>query len=292
MNLLKAALRAVNSLPPLPSGLMELSRLMQQAFPETEAVTQIVARDPALTAAVLRVANSAASAPKHEVTEVRRAVMQLGVREAGRIGMTAAFSGVMPAVLPGYRIPRDTFVQHCMEVGLIAEHIVKALDLPTFADAFTGGLLHDCGKLVLCRFVEMKKADMFSLIETGSRWVDGERALLGMDHTILGEALAHAWKLPESLASCNRWHHTPSAMPAYQDENLCVAVHLANEVAHQLAGDDASVDDAVPSILGVPESLLQEVMLEAGKKISRLRPAAVPKRSASPPTETRRANVR
>jgi HD-like signal output (HDOD) protein len=193
--------------------------------------------------------------------------------------MAAAFGGVLPPILPGYGISRQFFIDHSMQVGLLAEQFVKALELPTFADPFTAGLLHDAGKLAMCRFVEMKKADIFSMIDSGSRWVDSEKALLGMDHTVLGQALAESWKLPESIGTCARWHHMPGAMPNHLDENLCVAVHVANEISHQLNGERRTVDAAIPGILGMPESMLLEVMGDMAARMKLLKPSIAPEPS-------------
>lgn len=267
MTLLDAALRLVATLPPLPQAILELSKVVQQPFPTPEEVTAIIEEDPALAAAVLRVANSAAAGATSEVTSVARAVVQIGPRSAIEVSLCAAFSGYLPRKLPGYDLTRDDFIDHCVKVGRIAASICAQLDVRTGADPFTCGLIHDCGKLVLCRLLDMKKADI-KIVPPSTRWVDAERAILGVDHSILGEALARAWALPAGVGTVARWHHLPWRAPE-EHARLCAAVHVADEHLSQPVDGDLVLTPEVMELLGVDELALVDVLAKASAQSER-----------------------
>ncbi len=264
MTLLDTALRTVRSLPPLPTAILQLSKLVQQPFPEVDEVTAIVERDPALIAAILRVANSAEVGARCEVSNVKRAISQVGPREAIEIAMTSAFAGYLPRRLPGYNITREDFIKHAVTVGRLTDSICRQLAILPTADAFTCGLVHDCGKLVLCRLLDMKNADIkFAPDQGSSPWIHAERAILGMDHTILGEALARAWSLPTAILGTARWHHHPWQAPPEVDVRLCAAMHIADEHAHALQGEDRAPHPGALDILRIDARLLEHVLEQA-----------------------------
>ncbi len=263
MTLLDAALRMVDTLPPLPEAILQLAKLVQHPFPEQEPVVAILERDPALAAATLRVANSAASGAYQQVTTLGRAVAQIGPRTAVEVAMAAAFIGYLPKRLSGYDITRDEFMNHSVRVGVLTASICSQLDLQVSGDPFTCGLLHDCGKLVLCHFLELKAAGIQILDIHDSRWLDAERALLGTDHTVLGEALAHAWGLHETHEETTRWHHTPWLAPDAADHALCAALYLANEQAHALEGEERFPNPDALDMLALDDDAAKKVLERA-----------------------------
>lgn len=268
MTLLEKALRAIDSLPPVPAAILRLAKLVGTPFPEVGRVAAIVQSDPALSAAILRSANSAGVGATVPVGDVHRAIAQIGTRAAIEVAMSAAFAGYLPKRLPGYDIPREAYVEHCVTVGGLARSICELVHLRTTADPFMCGLLHDGGKLVLCHFIALKRAQVRLLDTTGSRWADAERALLGTDHTVLGEALARAWRLPDACRATARWHHAPWDAPPSDAPELCAVIHIANEHAHRLAGEEREPSVHAAALLSLDEGQLDDVLAEATRRRS------------------------
>ncbi len=262
----RRGLRLVKTLPPLPTAIAKLAALGGQSDPSVDDVVAVLRGDPSLAAAVLRVANSAASAPSRGVTNVFRAVMQVGTRAAIQAAMSAAYAGFLPPKLPGYDIPREVFAEHCVAVGKMTAMIVRAAHVDLVVDPFVAGLLHDCGKIVLCRAVAMERVGIQQLVSEGHRWVDAELARLDTDHTILGGTLVTAWKLPALIGAAARYHHRPADAPSEPERALSAAIHIANELLHQSHGAERAPEGVALQLLGLDPSdvasLLAQVTVE------------------------------
>jgi putative nucleotidyltransferase with HDIG domain len=132
--------------------------------------------------------------------------------------------------------------------------------------AFTAGLLHDIGKVVLGQKVAEEYARIIMLVTEHKRaFVEAEREILGFDHTEVGALLAERWKLPEKLVLCIRYHHTPSALDP--PDPLVDTIYLANIVCLLLGiglGADGLCTRADPAVLrryGLNEHDLESVGL-------------------------------
>ncbi len=255
----KSALRLIKTLPPLPTAVARLAELAQTATPDIDDVVKVVRHDPAVAAAVLRIANSAASAPSRGVTNIYRAVVQVGTKAAIEAAMSAAFTGILPKKLPGYEVSRDDFAEHCVAVGKMTATVVRAAHIDLIGDPFIAGLLHDCGKLVLCRVVGKEKAAMRRSVSEGARWVEAEQEQLGTDHTALGGMLATAWKLPALIVSAARFHHAPEQAPSEVEKSLSAAIHLADALVHQAAGTACEAGPEALSLLSLDTEAVHEL---------------------------------
>jgi HD-like signal output (HDOD) protein len=118
-------------------------------------------------------------------------------------------------------------------------------------------LLHDVGKLVLSEFVKRDFGQIEELVAQGMSFVAAEHQVLGVDHALLGAALAKQWNFPLPIVTAIALHHTPDL--AQRDQALVNLVALANLLCMSL-GVGAGADGlAAP----VPATLLKEVGLRS-----------------------------
>ena len=227
-----AVVKSVQKLPTLPVSVTRLMKMSNDRNSGAEDFGRILKPDPALTANILKMANSAYFGCSRRVTSVSQAVAFLGVKKVVDTAVGAAFIKVIPALLPGYQVKATDFWRHCVAVAVLTERMSEALKLAMTDESFTCGLLHDIGKLVTSTYLEEKKVELSDRIK-GKRCtiLQAEKEILGFDHTEIGVLVADSWKLPETICTAIRWHHNPSLAP--EDDRLISEVtHIADCISH------------------------------------------------------------
>ena len=226
-------------LDPLPATVTRLASLVADPNSNMEDIVEAISLDSALTVKLLRVANSAASGAASEITTVDQAVMRVGTGSVLSMAVAAGVRARMVAELPAYGFEEGELWQHSVAAALAAESLrgLVPVDLPP--ESFTAALLHDVGKLVLCRYLGAQLAELVRRShpdEPGPTFLD-ERSLLEIDHGELGAIVAEHWKLPTSIVAGIRHHHDPDGAPgADTGASVPSIVHLADLVAHRLVG--------------------------------------------------------
>jgi putative nucleotidyltransferase with HDIG domain len=223
----------VTALPALGASVAQLARLVHDPDTHLGAYEAVVRTDVALTANLLRLANSGASVGAARAATVRDAIARLGTRRVWEAATAAAFGRVLPKALRGYDVDAVGFWRHSVAVAVYAEAVAKRSRIALAASAFTAGLLHDMGKLVIADFLDAERTPLLDRLEGGELgFIDAETELLGTNHALVGEAVARRWALPEELASAARWHHAPGEAATTALVDLASAVHVADALAH------------------------------------------------------------
>jgi putative nucleotidyltransferase with HDIG domain len=276
-----AILQDVERLPTLPSSLARLSALQKDERSGAADYQKVIATDPALTANLLRLANSAFFGCPRQVTSVRQAVALLGTRRVFEAAVGAAFAAVLPNALPGYGIETATFWRHCVAVAVLTERIAEDLRLDCCEEGFTCGLLHDIGKLVTSTYLAQQSAALLDCIRAQHKvLIAAEHEILGTDHAGIGARVAVKWNLPETVSAVVRWHHAPSGRDTARgpDEpaDLVDAVHVADCLAHAFGfGTDIGelsreLDAGAVTRVGEPVRRLERIVGDAAMQIEEL----------------------
>jgi putative nucleotidyltransferase with HDIG domain len=260
----------IRSLPTIPDAVARLSALARDERSDAGDFEQVIKPDPAMTANLLRLANSAFFGCRREVTSVRQAIALLGVERVFEIASSAAFARTLPARMPGYNVPADAFWTHCIAVAALSERLAKELGFKAPALTFTAGLLHDAGKLVIGSFLVDESARLASSLHVeNTTLVDAEHLVLDTDHTEVGALVVESWDLPPAIGRAARWHHRPSDVPTEADGVLVDLVHASDCLAHSLGfGADVGelsrrVDPRVTERLGIKARRLEHVASES-----------------------------
>ncbi|HVP37988.1 MAG TPA: HDOD domain-containing protein [Candidatus Saccharimonadales bacterium] len=277
MNATEAILERVRSLPPLSATVMQLSRLIRDERSSASDFERVIRPDPALTAYLLRLANSAYFGLRGHVQSVRHAITIMGLQRVYGVAASAAISKVAPARLVGYEIDSSVFWLHCTAVAVLAESLAAELHVPAPELTFTAGLLHDLGKLVVGTCVSLESSELLTRLRDGEvAFVAAERDTLGIDHAEVGGAVAETWSLPAAVAAAARWHHRPGAEVPEEHRSLVDLVHAADGLSHSLGlgvdvGEMArAVDPGVTARLGVRSRRLEHVASQALEQIQEM----------------------
>ncbi len=235
MNAISDALRRMKKLPTLPTSVARLASVINDDRTGAAQFEKIIRPDPALTANLLKLANSAYFGARREIGNVRQGIAFLGVKRVFELAASAWFSQSLPERILGYEVTAKSFFLHCLSVGALAEQLAIEAAMKPPEMVFTAGLLHDVGKLAAGALM-LEKSDevMFEMGSSDLSFYAAEAKVLRTDHTEIGEALANEWSLPREIAWAARWHHEPSKAPAYVDRDLVDLIHLADSMAHSL----------------------------------------------------------
>jgi putative nucleotidyltransferase with HDIG domain len=205
----------VEELPPLPAVAARVMMLADDDKTSAMELAQVLSTDQALTAKLIRISNSAYYGFARRVSTVREAVLVLGFKQVRQLAVGAsiinAFKG---APSPHDPFDLDLFWGHSLAVAASAETYAKKTRAARPEDAFTAGVLHDIGRLVLRQAlpdqfrmaVNMARNDGWSLHEA-------ELEATGFAHDEVGRAIGERWKFPSHLVDAVACHHDSSLTP-------------------------------------------------------------------------------
>ncbi len=245
MQSLDELVSGVRNLVSLPDTGLKVSEMLADESASAKDVAFIIERDPALTAAVLRMANSAMISQGNEVDSVSRAIARLGSEQTAELAMgisvARSFSG-----LSSDRMTVERFWRHSVYCAGASRLLAYLLKLPDRDTAFSAGLLHDIGELVIFSCMPEAAAEIMDIAERDNYPAENkcaiERQVLGYDHTDVGQALAEHWNLPQNICLCIGNHHEP--MWLQHRPKMVLVVHAANSMAHMLQLGTENIADA------------------------------------------------
>jgi putative nucleotidyltransferase with HDIG domain len=239
-------LDGVTSLPPAPTLVTELLTLFRDPDRDVDKVVQLISYEPSLTAQILRTCRSTFYAGEQPPGDIFEAVTRVGFYQVYClvVSLFGAKTKAMAGADKGVNV--DQLWRHSVAVAVAASIVAEEAG-QTRAVAFTAGLLHDIGKLVLAskeketyaKLIQRSKKERVLLTEL-------ERSVWLLDHAELGGELMGRWRLPPEIVAAVRYHHELGAAAPF--EQLTAAVQIGDMLAHQLFAEDlAETDVLAPS---------------------------------------------
>lgn len=273
----------IKDLVTLPEVALRIAGMVDDPNASAADIGREISNDAALTARLLRIANSAALGQHGKVATIARAIAVLGVRQVRdlTVGLTAirTFDGV-----PNELVTMESFWRHsvlcAVAAGQIAAHRGGSRgggDTP-----FVAGLLHDVGQLVLFNEApeQARQALLMSVDAVDDRGLYlCEREVMGFDHSAVGVALARNWGLPLSLQECIEFHHEPGLARQYPVE--VATIHIANSVAvlaeigSNEPADAPMISSAALSTAGLDAADLGQVVAQTRESAGEMLPLLV-----------------
>jgi putative nucleotidyltransferase with HDIG domain len=222
-------LARIRTLPTIPTLYLEVRAALQSGHATTEEVGAIIARDMALMTKLLQLINSACFGLQREITDPAEAVGILGFETVKSVVMTIKLLAQYDKVKPVY-FSIDRLWRHSREVARIAKQLVllETGDRALADAAFTAGLLHDLGKIVLAANFDEQYSGVRSLAlrQEIPLW-EVEADIFGATHGEVGAYLLGRWGLPLDVLEAAALHHHPSRGRSNGFTTLA-AVHIAN----------------------------------------------------------------
>jgi HD-like signal output (HDOD) protein len=230
--------RKLEELPTLPTVVYELTRIINDPMSSTREIEAVLENDVALTARILKVANTAYYSIPGGCTNLNRAIAFLGFDTLSQLVTSTSIIDAFKVMNDG-EFNIQQFWKHSIGVGVAAETIAKELKHPMPSDLFAAGLVHDMGKVAIAAF-DANIPDQIAKYakEHNLTFLEAEIKLLLPLHTVIGHKLAEKWKLPPFMHAAIHYHHelkTESRGNLSSELNQIVdIIYLANLITHAL----------------------------------------------------------
>ena len=257
-------LSKVQSIGTIPAAATEVVRLVRDPDVTVVALTRAIELDPWLTSNVLRLANSAFFGTPRSAATVKEAIVRLGMNRVFQLVVASVVAPMEQQPVKGYDLPAGALWEHSVAVAVGTAELASALSMKAPDHAFTAGLLHDIGKVVLGTFLDVDAEPIMALAyEQAVSFEQAERQVLGIDHAEVGAVLLESWKLPPSIVSAVRCHHRPEDLSGA--DRVVDLVHVADALALMTglgAGSDGlnyRVSDSLPARLPVTTNIAESV---------------------------------
>ena len=229
-----SGIRSLEPWPPVASRVLEIAGA-EDAVPGD--VVKLIQTDPALTAKVLKLCNSAFYGFQREVTSLSEAGNKLGVDTLVNLVLTSCMGRYFPA--SGDSRARETWERSVR--GAVAAGVLARARGDVDPDAaYTAALLSNIGFVVVDRHLGDYRDAVDAAVMAGLPRLVAEREVLGLDHAHIGARLARSWGLPDALVDSIANHHTPDE--AEVDPLLSSVSSLAESLTHLLDGAQGGDD--------------------------------------------------
>lgn len=222
--------QAVIMAKPIPQIALKIIRLLQTGNYELATISRELRRDQVLSARVISFCNSAYIGLPGKIDSIERATLILGESRLLQLVISESLKVFFMKQEGGYSLIRGGLYKHALTVGLLTRAIAMAHPLLDEKTAYTAGLLHDIGKIVLDQYVAETRPMFYNLqAHPGQDMTAREKEVFGIDHQEIGRELAEIWNLPDNLRETVSTHHQPEK--AGTSPELVHAVSLADLLA-------------------------------------------------------------
>ncbi|MCK5419004.1 MAG: HDOD domain-containing protein [Desulfobacterales bacterium] len=219
--------RSIKDLQPIPQVALKILRIINEELYEIQSVTEEIRKDQVISARTLQLCNSVMFASRKKIESLDHALVMLGQHLLLKFVISASLNNFFDQTGMGYSLCKGGIYHHAVGTAVIAEKLADLTGKAEPSLAYTAGLLHDIGKVVLDQFINSGFPLFYrELNEEGKNFSEVEKQVLGTDHTEVGADLAQNWSFPESLVETIRYHHKPeNAVKHYE---LVHIVYLAD----------------------------------------------------------------
>jgi len=225
----------IDSLPQFPENILEIQRLLNDPTAGINTIARQLARDPALTADLLRIVNSAQYMLTKRVENIAEAVVMVGIRGIKNL----LYSYGSQLILGSDSAEKKELWEHSYKTAFYAYNIVDKFkrNIILLDSAYVSGILHDMGKIILSNIHPdlLNKIRNFCAKKNIPDYTM-EYLSSGMNHAGIGALIAEKWNFPEELVAAIRYHHNPSAAPK-DYRNLVDSVYMANMLCEYEKGN-------------------------------------------------------
>jgi diguanylate cyclase (GGDEF)-like protein len=263
-----SVLSAIDRLPALPAATRDVLALCRKESVEVGDLVKSISRDPALTARIMKVANSSFYARRGPISTLEDAVVLMGIKSVMMAALSISLTSQFPVTARIGDYDVEVFWKRAMIESVAARAFARRLDACNDSEAFMCALLMDLGVPLLAKCMPAEYGPLASQMDAGHPDPVAEEGAIGATHAALGALLLREWKLPDTLARAVAAHHDPDAVddrgnPVVRD--LARVLHLAHLSAGVIMSDGRAIrlrqlEDRVAAWFGKPGAFVDGVL--------------------------------
>lgn len=260
-------LTVANAMPPSPGILAQLGRVILDPASDLSGIAEMLKRDAALTARIIRISNSAVYNTGEPYASLEAALARVGMKEVYRMAGFAAVTQLADQRLAHYGISGGQLRENALLCALVMESLARPMGLDP-RGAYTAGLLRSTGKIALDRMV-------LQVRPAGGELADWERAVAGVDNCEAAAIVLHAWRFPAETVEAIRLHYRLDPAGPRLAQALNLAAGAAERGGCVLPGESTYWERPAEKLaaLGVEEGDLDDALLQALEKFAEVRAA-------------------
>lgn len=224
---LEKLISRIEELPPLPDIVVKLLHASRDPNVSTREMVELIKHDPSLTFKVLRLCNSSYYGLPRKINSIQEALVYIGTDTLVNFILAGCLSSFYQQAQRGYGMEKGELWRHSVGCAIASHCIAQRSREDSSGMAFTAGLIHDVGKIILDAYVEESIHRIIQKVdEEKISFIEAEKDILGFSQAEAGAKLAKHWNLPPALIDAIANHQFPDN--AETDPLLVSQVHLGN----------------------------------------------------------------
>ena len=237
---IRQVLLKIKQLEPIPIVAHKILAYGNDIEAALEDFVRLVEHDPALTANLLKICNSAQIGLAVKVDSLDRAISLLGQDRIVELVLAQTIAGNFKRAQKGYHLKKGELWKQSLAVAMISRTLAERRNLKNLPAIYTAALLKDIGKVILSDFVWKKAEKIQHLVKAkGMSFPEAEKACIGMDHAMLGGIIAKQWNFDSHMVFMIENHHLGN--PEARRDQATASIYLADMVS-MIAGACIGVD--------------------------------------------------
>nr|WP_261360796.1 HDOD domain-containing protein [Aeoliella straminimaris] len=214
----------------MPSIALRIIEAAVDEHTDAEDLRQLIERDPALAARIIRIVNSSFYGVRQEVADLRSAIALLGTKQIRNVAITVFVSRQFSPSNTKDTLDRNQLWSHSMAVGAVARLLAKTLHVADPEEAYLAGLLHDMGLLIIDQHLARHVPRIRTSMQEGLSLHESVHRILTFCPSQLGAYVAWRSKFPSRLVTSIEFHHKPEDYKG-DDRQLTDLVAVSDYIA-------------------------------------------------------------
>ena len=265
----------VGELSTLPEVTVRIIQIVEDPRSTAKDLHEIIKNDPALSAKVLKVVNSAFYGLPGQVASVDRAIILLGLSAVKNIAIAASIARLFKGGKLSDDFSAKDLWRHSVAVGVCARLISKASGLVGGGDEiFLAGLIHDLGLLVERQAFSKQLGEVIQRTKAGEgTFLEMENLVIGADHQGFGEALTTKWKFPRHLRATVGFHHNPGALSQELRKLGCLVqaadiICCSERIGFYLTAADDELTPEIIETAGITQADVETIRTQLAEEVA------------------------
>jgi putative nucleotidyltransferase with HDIG domain len=240
---IRERVKSIIQLPALPTLALEVVEMVDNPKTSAQQLGRLISADQALTAKVLKIANSPFYGFPKKISTVDFAIIVLGFDALKEIVISIALVSSLQKKTDRY-FDTKSFWDHSISTGAIARRLARDVGYRVTGEVFVAGLLHDMGISVMNKYFMSDFHRIIDIVHDSElTFREAEESVIGISHAEIGSWLAERWNLPDHLVEAVLCHHDPSK--AKINPQLVAIIHCADVFAGQIATKKSEYDQGL-----------------------------------------------